>query len=262
MAQKNFPWRSALVTGATSGIGEAIADQLGSAGIPTVIVARRTDRLEALAALHPSLEPLTADLTVHADRARVIERLVSNVAPIDLLVNNAGYGIGASVQDTPQDELLGMIELNISALTALTRAALTPMLAAGRGWILQVSSVASFQPGPGAAAYSASKAYVTSLTEALSVELKGTGVKVSALCPGLTRSEFHQRSGMSQTMERLPNFVWMTSEDVARIGLAAMAKGRVIAVPGFVNKSVVGLSTAPLFRSLVRRGVGASLRAR
>ena len=180
-----------MVTGASSGIGEAFASLLGAAGIPTVIVARRRERLDALAQLHPCLEPMAADLTNRSDRDAVVQRLTSRTAPVELLVNNAGYGISGPIADTSTDDLLGMIDLNISALTALTRAALTPMVTARRGWILQVSSVASFQAGPNAAVYSATKAFVTSMTEALSVELAGTGVKVGPRCAqGCTRCRF------------------------------------------------------------------------
>ena len=238
-----YPFRTALVTGASAGIGRSIAELLGAAGIPTVIVARRGDRLDELAARFPSLHPLVADLLSTEGQQTVISRLSDADHPIDLLVNNAGFGVSGNVADVDPDRIHDMIGLNISALTMLTRAALPQMLGRRRGWIMQVSSVAGFQPGPGAAVYSATKAYVTSFTEALSVELRDTGVLVSALCPGFTRTEFHEVSGSADDASRIPDIAWLSSADVAAAGLNAVAVGKVLEVPGAGYKAITAVST-------------------
>lgn len=251
-----FPWTSALVTGASAGIGEAIAEQLASAGIHTVVVARRTDRLRRLADRYPNVEVLTADLLRPDGCASVVARLTDPSKPVELLVNNAGFGIPGTVATASPSGLVGMIDLNVRALTELTSAVVPSMVAKGRGWILQVSSVASFQPGPGAAVYSATKAYVTSFTEALFEELRGTGVHVTALCPGYTHTEFHAVANMSTTeINRVPKFAWLQADAVARSGLAAVAAGRALDVPGGLYKGISSASRV-MPRRLVRRIAG------
>lgn len=255
-------WKTALVTGASSGIGKAIAEQLVAGGVHTTIVARRGDRLDAMAERSSLMEPLVADLLQPEGRALVRSRLQDSTRPVDLLVNNAGFGFAGDVADLTHEQAMSMIDLNIRALTDLTHAALEPMIKANRGWILQVSSVASFQPGPSAAIYSATKAFVTSFTEALHEELRPTSVKVCALCPGFTRTEFHAVSNMSaDEISNVPAFAWLSAEDVARSGLAALAKGRAIDVPGGLYKGVSALSNS-LPRSVARRAMGFASRKR
>jgi uncharacterized protein len=248
-----FPWKSALVTGASSGIGAEVARQLGASGIDTVIVARRAHRLDELASQFPSLQPMIADLQTAEGVAAVAERLAQREQPIELLVNNAGFGIAGPFADVSAADHQEMISLNIGALVALTAAVVPVMQARGRGWILQVSSMASFQPGPGAATYSATKAFVTSHSEALHEELRAKGVVVSALCPGYTRTEFHERSGGGDT--DVPDIAWLSSADVAADGLRAVAAGRALAIPGLGYKGVQAVSGV-LPRSAVRRLVG------
>lgn len=252
MKTSPHPWARALVTGASAGIGKAMVEQLGAAGIPTIIVARRAERLTDLAAKYACLEPLVADLLTVEGLQVVAQRLRLAMQPIDLLVNNAGFGASGNVADVDPRVLQDIITLNISALTSLTTAALPGMLARKRGWILQVSSVASFQPGPGAAVYSATKAYVTSFSEALSLELTGTGVTVTALCPGFTRSEFHSVSGSADNIGRIPKSAWMSAADVAGAGLRATAAGKAVEVPGIAYKTLASISNV-LPRALVRR---------
>jgi uncharacterized protein len=254
-----FPWSTALVTGASSGIGADIARQLGEARIPTVIVARRRDRLDALAAEFPTLSPLVADLETPEGMALVSSRIADTTQPIDLLVNNAGFGIAGSFDEVTGAQHQSMIDLNISALTALSHAAAVAMKARKRGWILQVSSMASFQPGPSSATYSATKAFVTSLSEAMHEELRGTGVIVTALCPGYTRTEFHARSGGGDA--GVPDKAWLLSKDVAASGLRAVAKGRALDVPGAAYKGLAAVSSV-LPRSAVRRLVGKASQTR
>lgn len=255
MTSPAFPWTSALVTGASSGIGEELAVQLATAGVPTVIVARRGDRLKALAKKYPTLEPLVADLATAEGRQTVADRLSAKDRPIDLLVNNAGFGVEGMFGDATAQDHVGMIDVNVTALTVLTHAAITAMRPRRKGWILQVSSVASFQPGPGAATYSATKAFVTSLTEAIHEELRGSGVTITALCPGFTRSEFHDVSGSRSEVDKMPDVVWLSAQEVAASGLEAVAKGRAIDVPGVQYKLISALSGS-MPRSLVRRAAG------
>jgi uncharacterized protein len=238
-----YPFTSALVTGASSGIGEAMATLLASAGVPTVVVARRADRLEALAARHPGLvEVLSADLLTDAGVAAVADRLADPDRPVDLLVNNAGFGSSGPVAGTDASRLAQQVRLNCETLTVLTRAALDPMLARGNGWICNVASIAAYQANPNLAVYAASKSFVLSLGEALAEELAGSGVRVTTVCPGLTRTEFQERSNTSGLTRGLPGAVWLTAEQVAAESLADTAKGKAVCVPGYQYKPVVALS--------------------
>jgi short-subunit dehydrogenase len=240
---RTFPFTSALITGASSGIGEAMVALLGAAGIPQVIVARRTDRLDTLAAAHAGIEVMSADLTTPAGIAAVEKRIKSESEPIDLLVNNAGFGTSGDFWELDPDRLDDEVQLNVGTLTRLSHAALSTMVPRRRGYLLNVSSVASFQPAPKLAVYAATKAYVTSLTESLHEEVRGTGVKVTALCPGLTRTEFQQVSNTESYQTKVPEFAWLTAEEVAREGLDDVAKGKALSVPGAVYKSLVAASS-------------------
>ena len=252
---KNDPFRSALVTGASSGIGSAIADELGRAGVRTVVVARRRDRLEELAERHSGFDVLVADLTTDAGQRAVAERISDAGSPIDLVVNCAGFGTSGPFHELDVARLAREIELNVGALTRLSHAALASMVPRRRGWLLNVSSVAGFQAAPRLAVYAATKAFVTTLTEGLHEEVRGTGVHVTALCPGLTRTEFQQVSSSDGALERYPAALWMSAEDVARTGLNDVIAGKALSVPGIVYKTMVTASgVAP--RGLVRRRSG------
>jgi uncharacterized protein len=237
-----YPFTSALVTGASSGIGAEMARLLGEAGVPTVLVARRVDRLQEIAGRYDGFEVLEADLGTADGRATTVERITSHENPIDLVVNNAGFGTSGVFHELDVARLEDEIELNVSALTTLSHAALVAMVPRGRGYLINVSSVASFQAGPGLAVYSATKAYVTSLTEALHEEVKGSGVHVTALCPGLTKTEFQATSNTSSYSSTYPDFVWTSAESVAATGLADVAKNRALSVPGAIYKGAVAVS--------------------
>jgi len=245
-------WSTALVTGASAGIGEAFVRQLGVEGVHCVVVARRVDRLDALAAEVSNVEVLQADLTTPEGLAAVSARLADVSQPIDLLVNNAGFGTSGRLVELDPERLSREIALNVEAVVRLTRAAVPPMIERHRGWVLNVSSVAGFQAAPGLAVYGATKAFVTSFTEALVGELRGTGVHATALCPGLTRTEFQSVSSAGQRSASFPDFAWMTAEQVARRALRDCRAGRVLSIPGPLNKMLVAGSQA-LPRSLVRR---------
>jgi len=238
-----YPFTSALVTGASSGIGAEMARLLGEAGIPTVLVARRGDRLREIADRYDGCEVLEADLGTAEGRTACVERIMSAEEPIDLVVNNAGFGTSGAFHELDVERLEDEIELNVSALTTLSHAALSVMVPRRRGYLLNVSSVAGFQAGPGLAVYSATKAYVTSLTEALHEEVRSSGVHVTALCPGLTKTEFQQRSNTQSYSSTYPDFVWTSAESVAATGLADVAKNRTLAVPGALYKGMVGAAS-------------------
>lgn len=251
----SFPFSSALITGASSGIGAAMVRELGRAGIPQVVVARRGDRLEELAAAFPDVEVLAADLADPAGLAAVEARLIDAQRPIDLVVNNAGFGTSGTFAELDADRLDEEVRLNIGALTRLSRAALGVMVPRKRGFLLNVSSVAGFQPAPRLAVYAATKAYVTSLSESLHEEVRGTGVKVTALCPGLTRTEFQQVSSSTGMTDRVPAWAWQTAEEVAVTGLRDVAAGRALSIPGPLNKSMAAASGVTP-RAVLRRMSG------
>ena len=226
--------------------------RLAEQGVPQVIVARRADRLRELAGAHRDVEVLVADLTTDEGMRAVAVRIASTAEPVDLVVNNAGFGTSGEFHLLDPDRLDDEIHLNIRALTRLSHAALASMVPRGRGYLLNVSSVASFQPAPKLAVYAATKAYVASLTESLHEEVRGTGVHVTVLCPGLTRTEFQSVSNSESYASSYPTFAWLTAEQVAAAGLDDVAKGRAMSIPGVIYK---GLATATGItpRGLTRR---------
>lgn len=228
----NFPFSSALVTGASSGIGEVMARKLAGAGVPVVVVARRAERLQAIADEFDDVEVLVADLHTMTGQRAVADRIADDGRPIDLVVNNAGFGTNGLFHELDADRLADEIELNVAALTRLSHAALAVMVPRGRGWLLNLSSVASFQPAPRLAVYAATKAYVTSLTESLHEEVKSHGVHVTALCPGLTKTEFQSVSNTEQYADEFPDIAWTSPDQVVDEGLSSVIANRALAVPG------------------------------
>jgi short-subunit dehydrogenase len=234
-----YPFTTALITGASSGIGASMAHRLGAKGVSLVLVARRADRLEAIAQQYRNVEVLIADLETPEGVARVVARIGDVTrAPIDLVVNNAGFGTSGPMYVADVDRLDREIQLNVVALTRISHAAVNHMLPRGRN----VSSVASFQANPGLAVYSATKAFVTSLTEALHEEVRGTGVRVSALCPGLTKTEFQSISNTTGFESQFPSFAWTSVDSVAKAGLRGVAKGKAVIVPGLLYKVLAAIS--------------------
>jgi len=236
-------WATALVTGASGGIGEEFARQLAAQGTDLVLVARSGDALERLAAElrdrhRVRCDVLVADLTTDDG----VERTLGPAAEVDLLVNNAGYGIAERLVDVEPAHVEGMIRLNVLALARLTRAAVPAMVARGRGAVINVSSVAGFSPSQAFATYNATKAFVTMFTEALSLEVKGTGVQVQALCPGLTRTGFQAVAGETGT-DGTPDFLWQQPAEVVRASLEGLQRGSVIVTPGVHNKLFVSVAS-------------------
>lgn len=237
-------WNRALITGASSGIGEAFARRLAALGTDLVVVARNAERLEILAAdlaeAHGvSVEVLVADLAKRTSVRAVAKRLRAD-PPIDLLVNNAGLGYEGTFTSLDLKRDGGVVDVNVWALHHLTHAAAKTMEKRGQGGILNVSSVAGFGPAPGASTYAATKAFVTTLSTALHDELAPSGITVSCLCPGLTRTEFHQRAEATAA-DNSPEAFWQTAEEVAQAGLEGLARGKAVVVPGAHNKAYAGL---------------------
>jgi short-subunit dehydrogenase len=239
-----------MITGPTSGLGAGFARRYAVDGYDLVLVARDVERLDQLAAelrdeSGAQVEVLSADLAVAADRARVAERLSRGVR---VLVNNAGFGTSGEFWTADLDVLQSQLDVNVTAVMALTHAALPPMLAAGAGTVINVASVAGLLPGRGST-YSASKAWVIAFSEGLANGLGGTGVGVHALCPGFVRTEFHQRAGID--MAGTPSILWLEVDDVVRDCLAGVARDRVVIVPGLQYK-VLTTGGRMVPRNLVR----------
>jgi short-subunit dehydrogenase len=232
-----MPRPVALITGPTSGIGAGYARRYASDGYDLVLVARDVDRLTKLAAelegRASSIEVLPADLADGADLRKVADRLAGGVR---VLVNNAGFGMADEFWTTDPARLQAQLDVNVAAVMQLTRAALPAMLDAGAGTVINLASVAGLLPGR-APTYSASKAWVISFSEALAVDLQGTGVGVHAVCPGFVRTEFFDRAGMD--LAGLPSFMWLDVDDVVSRSLADVARGKVISIPGLRYKGIV-----------------------
>jgi short-subunit dehydrogenase len=246
----------ALVTGASSGIGEAYARRLAGRGTALVLVARRGDRLEALAGeLGVPVEVVAADLADGEQIGLVEKRVAATADPVDLLVNNAGFGTTGDFATLDVDREEEEIRLNVTAVVRLTRAALPGMLERRAGGIVNVSSLAAFQPDPGNATYGATKAFVLSFTEAIAEEVRGSGVRLQALCPGFTRTGF-QTTAEYET-SRVPKAAWHEPEQVVDASLAALDRGKVLCVPGPLNKvAAVGSGFLP---RVVRRRLAGTL---
>lgn len=245
-----MPRPVALITGPTSGLGAGYARRFARDGYDLVLVARDVDRLvdlaaELRAAHRIDVEVLPADLSDAGDRDKVCARLAAGV---QVLVNNAGFGTSGELWSTEPAVLQRQLDVNVTAVMHLTRAALPPMRAAGRGSVINIASVAGLLSGRGST-YSASKAWVVSFSEGLANGLTGTGVGVHAVCPGFVRTEFHQRAGID--MASIPGPLWLSVDDVVDESLADVAKGTVVSIPG-VQYKVLTTAGRLVPRRLVR----------
>jgi short-subunit dehydrogenase len=248
-------WERAMVTGASAGIGTAYAQALAAQGTHLVLVARNVERLEKLAQecrtdYNVDVEVLPADLSDPQQVAHVERRLFDSPR-LDLLVNNAGIGTFGAFQAHPVGAELRQIDLNIGALVRLTHAGIASMTRHGSGTILNMSSIMALAPFPGAAIYAASKAFVSSFSEALHEELRGTGVTVTAAMPGIVQTEFMKEHGNADQLDSIPGFARLKPESVARATLRAARKGKAVSVPGVgyrIMAAMVGATPRPVLR--------------
>lgn len=242
------PDRTAVVTGASSGIGAAIARELARRGQRVTLVARSADKLAALAdeitAAGGTADVLTADLVDRSARADLLDRITALGVTPEILINNAGLStLGPVARADPEDEM-AMVELDVVAVVDLCTRFIPGMVARGRGAVLNVASTAAFQPLPGQAAYGAGKVFVLSYTHSLVGELRGTGVTATALCPGPVKTAFGATAGFTQEQEdnSLPSVLWVSAEDVAKAAVAGLDKGRAVVIPGVANRVVAQLA--------------------
>jgi short-subunit dehydrogenase len=232
--------RVALITGASAGIGATFARRLAHDGFALILVARRADRLDALARELGCAETIAVDLAADEGVVRVEQRIASEPR-LELLVNNAGFGTKGRFHETPLAGQDAMHRLHVMATMRIARAALAAMIPRGHGAVINVSSVAGFGQSPGNVSYCSTKAWMNSFTEGLDLELKSAGspVRVQALCPGFTITEFQDVMGMSR--DGIPRWLWMRAEDVVDASLRGLERGKVFVVPGAVYKIIVAL---------------------
>ncbi len=246
--------RTALITGASAGLGVEFARQLSARRLRLVLVARRRDRVDALAKELGNARAVALDLSEKGAAARLMADIAAAGEEIELLVNNAGFGLYGRFAELDARRQREMIDLNIGTLTDLCRAVAPGMIARGSGAILNVASTAAFQAGPGMAVYFATKAYVLSLSEALHEELKPHGIKVSCLCPGPTRTEFGAVAGFRSN--GMFDHATMAAEDVVRAGLKTLDRNKAVAVTGLINRAGA-FATRLVPRAVTRKIVGA-----
>lgn len=242
------PDRTALVTGASSGIGAEMARELARRGHGLVLVARRAERLqelaEELADRGVRIEVLPTDLADGSERAGLPQRVDELGLEVDVLVNNAGLSTTGPVHRAVAEDELRMVEVDVVAVADLCTRFLPAMVARRRGAVLNVASTAAFQPLPGQAGYAACKAFVLSYTRSLSGELRGTGVTATALCPGPVETEFARTAGFDEDTAKgtLPGIMWEPAEAVARAGIEGLDGGRLVVIPGAANRVTAALA--------------------
>lgn len=235
--------RTALITGASAGIGACFARHLAGEGLNLLLVARRADRLVQLAAeLRDKhgvrCDAFPADLNDPKAPAAIMDFAAQNGTAIDVLINNAGLSGKEAFADTPWEDLAGELQLMVTAVTELTHRVLPGMRARGWGRVINLSSTAAFAPPPASLLYTGIKRYVLDMSQSLDMELKPQGIHVTALCPGFTYSEFHDVMGTRDVAGKLPSVLWQQPEEVVREGWDAVMRGKPVCVPGTVNKMV------------------------
>lgn len=244
-----------LITGASAGLGADFARQLSGRRARLVLAARRRERLDALAAELGNARATAIDLSEQGSAQRLLADVADHGEHVDLLVNNAGFGLSGRFAGQDGSRLRQMIDLNCGLLTELSHGVIGGMVERGRGGILNVASTAAFQPGPGMAVYFATKAYVLSFSEALHEEVRGTGIHVSCLCPGPTATEFSQVAGFPSSLKAGFDRLSADSPSVVAAGLAGLDRNQAVVVPGLLNKvGAQGYRLLP--RTLLRKAAG------
>jgi short-subunit dehydrogenase len=239
--------RRALVTGASAGIGAEFARQLAASGHALVLTARRADRLAALAeelkAAHGvAVDCIVADLANPHTPAALCDELARRGLDIDVLINNAGYGVPGGLTSQPWQVHADFIQVLMTAPAELVYRLLPGMRQRGYGRIVNVASLAGHVAAPaGHTLYAASKAYLIKFSQALALENRGRGIRVCALCPGFTYSEFHDVTGSRELVSKMPKWMWMHADRVVREGLAAVERGEAVYIPGRINRTIKGL---------------------
>lgn len=234
--------KTVLITGATFGIGYEFAKIFANKKYNLVLVARNRERLNEIESTLKKdnnifIKTIVKDLSNSNSAQEIFQELEYDKIVIDILINNAGFGLLGSFSELDLQDQLNMIQVNVSSLVHLTKLILPSMLSRGKGKILNVASTAAFQPGPNMAIYYATKSFVLSFSEALHRELKNNGITVTALCPGPTKTEFQKRARMENiNLERSKLLTYMDAEKVARIGYKGLMKGKRVVIPGFINK--------------------------
>jgi short-subunit dehydrogenase len=259
---------TALVTGASSGIGAAIAKELAARGLAVTLTARREDRLQTLATElaeehGTEAEVIAADLGDPDGREQLTAELGRRGRSVEILVNNAGFGSQGHFSSADRGRQLDMVRLNIEAVVDLTARFLPGMVQRGRGAVINIASLAAFQPLPGSAVYAASKSFVLSFSEATRTELRGSGVSVTAVCPGPVRTEFVDAAGMGDVETSTPDMLWMSAEEIGRHAVEGAEADKRVVVPGAINRaqSIVGQHTPramalPLIQRIWRATAG------
>jgi uncharacterized protein len=231
------PGSTCLITGASSGIGAELARMLAARGLGVTLVARREERLQELAdELDGDVNVIAADISDGEGRDALFAEVEARDLVVEMLVNNAGYGSGGRFTSLDGESEAAMVRTNCEAMVALTARYLPPMAERGRGAVLNLGSLIAFQPVPFQATYGATKAFVLSFTDALHEEMRGTGVTVTAVCPGPVRTEFGEAGGFGGADDRIPGPLWLDAEKVARDALAAVERGDRVTVPGAGNQ--------------------------
>ncbi|MFH1700871.1 MAG: SDR family oxidoreductase [Candidatus Zixiibacteriota bacterium] len=250
--------QTALITGASAGIGKVFAEKLAARGYNLILTSRRKHLLDLHAEAYThthrvSVETIAADLSSESGIDAVIER-INNCDNLTLLINNAGFGTPGRFHEYDINRQKDMLQVHVWAAIRLIHACLPGMIAQKKGNIINVASVASFTPSPTSGTYCASKAYLTMLSESLTMEYHDEGIVVQSLCPGFTRTEFHDAAGYTdEEMAKIPKWMWLSAEKVVDDSLAGMKKKKVIVVPGKIYKLIVWLFRAPVFGWLMRR---------
>lgn len=254
--------RTALVTGASAGIGRAFAYQFAGRGFDLVITARRRDRLEELKAAIEAdrgvrVEVLVADLADPAAPRTMVAEIARRGLYVDALVNNAGYGLPDPYVKTTWEQQATFLQVLVTAVAHLTHLVVPGMVERGYGRIVNVMSLAGLLPGaPGNTLYAAAKAFGVKFSESLAAEVSGAGVNVTAVCPGFTFSEFHDVNGTRERVQKMPSYMWMDADEVAREGVEAVMRGEVVCVPGRLNAAIASLAKVlpdHLVRDVLRR---------